>query len=210
MREVLGIWLPDGDDHFPAQLAAGPVVGGKATYQWKKYQAALKHVGRRLHAVDIGGHVGLWSRVMAMDFANVTAFEPVKAHRECFELNAPDVPVLPYALGAKAGTVWIATPAGNTGNAHISEAGEECKVLTLDSVALDPIDFLKVDVEGFEYDVLVGGEQTIRRDRPVIVVEQKPGHAQRYGRGQWDAVGLLLSWGMRQADVISGDHVMVW
>ncbi|RWD13572.1 MAG: FkbM family methyltransferase, partial [Mesorhizobium sp.] len=44
----------------------------------------------------------------------------------------------------------------------------------LDSFGLAGIDFLKIDVEGFEKPILEGGEQTIRRERPVIIIEQKP------------------------------------
>ena len=81
---------------------------------------------------------------------------------------------------------------------------------TLDSLSLGAVDLLKIDVEGYEYEVLLGAEKLVRRLRPVVVVEQKPGNAERYGRGQWDAVQLLRRWGMRDARVIGGDHVMVW
>jgi len=212
MKEVLGIWLPDFDGHFATQIAGGPRVGGKGTYQFKKYQAALAFVKRRGHAVDAGAHVGLWSRVMAMDFERVTAIEPVAEHRACFVLNAPDrTTMLPYALGASPGSLRIdARPTDNSGNARISEDGEEVEVVTLDSLGLEDIDLLKIDVEGYEYEVLIGGEQTIRAQKPVIVVEQKAGQAERYGRGRWDAVSLLKSWGMKQKQEIGGDHIMVF
>ena len=81
MKQTLGIWLPDSDKHFAVQIAGNPLVAGKGTYQWKKYVAALSHVKDRGHAVDVGAHVGLWSRLMAMDFERVTAFEPVDEER---------------------------------------------------------------------------------------------------------------------------------
>lgn len=64
MKQVHGIWFPDGDEHFEKQLREAPVVYGAKTYQYKKYVKALAHVSRRMFALDIGGHVGLWSRVM--------------------------------------------------------------------------------------------------------------------------------------------------
>jgi FkbM family methyltransferase len=212
MKEIGGIWLPAGDQHFKDQLRHGPVIGGKATYQYRKYQAALSRVEKREHAVDVGGHVGLWSRVMAMDFEKVSAFEPLAAHRACFARNveAANVTLHPYALGSVPGELCLHMPEDNTGHAHVREDGEECQALRLDDLTLPPLDFLKIDVEGFELEVIAGGEETIRRDRPVMVVEQKADNAERYGRGRWDAVNLLKSWGMREAVVIGGDHVMIW
>jgi FkbM family methyltransferase len=212
MKEVLGIWIPDHDGHFAAQIKGGPRVDGKGTYQFKKYLAALRFVKGHGHAVDVGAHIGTWSRVMAIDFDHVTAIEPVAEHRECFALNAPDrTTMLPYALGAAPGTIRIdARPTDNSGNARVSDDGEGVEVVTLDSLGLLNIDLLKIDVEGYEYEVLLGGEQTIRAQKPVMVVEQKPAQAERYGRGRWDAVSLLKSWGMKQKEEIGGDHIMVF
>lgn len=210
MKQVSGIWLPDGDDHFEAQISAGPLVEGRGTYQLRKYLAALGLVARRGHAVDVGAHVGLWSRVMALDFEHVTAFEPVMDHIQCFRMNVPSrVDLFPCAVGAVAGRAGMLLVAGNSGNAR-TQAGDAVPMVALDDVAMPTIDLLKIDVEGTERDVVAGAERTIRRDRPVIVVEQKPGHAERYGHGQWDAVRMLQSWGMRQMEVIAGDHVMAW
>lgn len=213
MKQIRGIWFPDGDTHFAAQLAINPLVGGKGTYQFAKYQAALKHVRGRAHAVDVGAHVGLWSRVMAMDFAKVTAFEPLPEHRECFVRNlegADNVNLHPMALTDRHERLAIHMPADNTGHAHVREDGESVQAVPLDSQKFDGIDLLKIDVEGFEFQVVTGGEMTIRTHRPVVVIEQKPDNAERYGRGRWDAVHLLKSWGMKEAAVIKGDHIMTW
>jgi len=43
-------------------------------------------------------------------------------------------------------------------------------VQTLDSFNLQP-DFIKIDVEGFEYQVLLGSEQTINDHRPILLIE---------------------------------------
>lgn len=51
----------------------------------------------------------------------------------------------------------------------------ECaKIRTLDSFDLPTIDFMKIDCEGYEFPVLKGAAETLRRCKPVIVVEQKP------------------------------------
>jgi hypothetical protein len=43
----------------------------------------------------------------------------------------------------------------------------------LDSLDLEPIDYMKIDCEGYEYNILVGAEQTIKKYKPIVVVEQK-------------------------------------
>ena len=211
MKQTLGIWLPDSDKHFAVQIAGNPLVAGKGTYQWKKYVAALAHVKHRGHAVDVGAHVGLWSRLMAMDFEWVTAFEPVDEHCECFRANvtAENVTLVPCAVGAEQKQVSVVVDGGNSGNAHLCD-GADVLMVTLDSMRSTSVDFLKIDVEGWERDVLLGGEQTIREDKPVIAIEQKPGNAERYGIGQYDAVKLLKSWGMKEASRIGDDYVMAW
>lgn len=47
----------------------------------------------------------------------------------------------------------------------------QVQLLTLDSLQLDRLDLLKVDVEGMTLDVLAGGGETIRRTRPVLLIE---------------------------------------
>ena len=81
---------------------------------------------------------------------------------------------------------------------------------TLDSFALPQIDFLKIDCEGYEYFILKGAEQTVRRDRPCIVVEQKPGKGSMYGLDDRDAVKLLQSWGAELKFEIAGDFCLAW
>ncbi|KEC73152.1 SAM-dependent methyltransferase [Rhizobium leguminosarum bv. phaseoli CCGM1] len=213
MKQIRGIWFPDSDTHFAAQLARNPLIDGRGTYQFRKFQAALPHVRGRGHAVDVGAHVGLWSRVMALAFEKVTAFEPLAAHVACFERNIQDprVALHPVALADKAGELRFAADIINSGNAAVAESGEPVTALTLDSFRLKGIDLIKIDVEGFEVPVISGGEKTLKREKPAVIVEQKPnGSAERYGRGATDAVELLRSWGAEVVWEIGGDFLLVW
>jgi FkbM family methyltransferase len=222
MKIIHGIYFPSTDKHFDKMVSAGAeAVAGKGTYQLKKYRAALAHVKSRLLALDIGGHVGLWSRVMSYDFKHVIAFEPIAAHRECFVLNLNDrnnVELYPLALGDRAEKLSIYVPPDNTGHSHVARIDTQMNTEVVDVRTLDSFDipaepkigFMKIDVEGYELAVLIGAERTIKTHRPVIIIEQKPnGNAERYHWGQHDAVKLLKDWGYREAQVISGDHIMV-
>ncbi len=243
---VGGVWMPKTETHLVDMMIRNPkhnrVVDGKATYQYHKLEAALRNVKRRRIALDIGGHVGLWSMWLAREFEHVHAFEPVPEHAALFELNVDMAKATLHrvALGEQAGTVDIEIPAETTGNAHVAIGGKRhsgtrhvdnpdlqsvtrgVPMVKLDDYLFERwydfggsgtppkcIDFIKIDVEGFERAVVAGAEQTIRRDRPVIVVEQK-GNEDNYGESKDAAATLLQSWGMKPIKVMAGDWILGW
>lgn len=223
MKQHQGIWLPDNDTHFAGHLDAGPKIAGAGTYQHAKLEMAMKHVRNKKTAVDIGAHVGLWSRTLARMFDTVLAFEPVPEHQECFKRNLHDpsrasrVVLHPFALGAEDKEVFIDIVPENSGNAQVKPHGSvassiKVKMHRLDDYVFDghTIGFMKIDVEGFELDVIKGGKATILKHKPVMVVEQKKGHGARYGISDRAAVDLLLTWGAREAWCKNGDHCLVW
>src|SRR5882724_8840051 len=52
----------------------------------------------------------------------------------------------------------------------VSQRQLRCRVKRLDDLALAPF-FMKIDVQGYEYKVLKGGEQTLRKHEPVLLIE---------------------------------------
>ena len=79
----------------------------------------------------------------------------------------------------------------------------------LDSLDLPHIDYIKIDCEGYELPILQGAEQTVRKYRPIMVIENKKhkdvGHNQYAG-----SVDLLLSWGAQRLQQIRDDVIMGW
>jgi FkbM family methyltransferase len=214
MKLHKGWWFPDHEQHLTAWMDSKKnkvEMNGRCAYQGNKQLAALKRCTSFRHAVDVGAHVGLWSRNLAFAFDAVTAFEPVAEHRKCFIKNVQvigQIDLLGFALGAEPGLVTIETEVGSSGNSAVGGPGE-IEMRTLDSYEFDDLDFLKIDTEGYEENVLRGGEQTIKACKPVIVVEQKREMASRFGLPTLGAVHLLESWGYKIADEISGDYTMV-
>jgi FkbM family methyltransferase len=218
MKKICGIWLPDNDTHFANHLHKEPLLNGRGTYQWKKLNAAVEVLpfGQRGLAVDIGAHVGLWSHVLATMFAEVVAFEPIPDHYACWARNCSEIEnVQGYnmALSDTDGYLDIVKVAENSGNARVATSSDKkestCRVraYALDNFPLEEkIDFMKIDVEGWELQVLKGAEKTIRRDKPVMVVEQKPNNAERYGQKRMAAVDLLVSWGYTIVWEKAGDY----
>lgn len=176
----------------------------------------LPHVKNFRNAIDVGGHCGLWSRPLSRMFGKVHAFEPIPEHRECFAANmrsfeVSNVALHACALGEKAGQVSLHTSHTSSGDTFVKEGGEHAsEMCTLDSFEFQDVDFIKLDCEGYELFALRGGEQTIKRWKPTIIVEQKPGKGKQFGLGDTDAVKLLQSWGATQMSVLSGDYIMKW
>lgn len=212
MKFVEGWALPDGDTHFAEHLRKERLATGVAGYQSRKRDRAVAICQNRTHALDIGAHVGLWSRPLSRDFAHVTAFEPVTELCACWRENlrqSVNVRLHETALGQVAGYIDIVRPEDNSGNGY-AVPGTMAPMRRLDDMDLGPIDFIKIDVEGGELAVIRGGEDTIRRDRPVLIVEQKPGHGARYGVGDEAAIDLLQRWGAIVAFAQAGDFCLVW
>lgn len=210
-----GWMFPDGEAHLQQWMTSvGDRVDGRLTYQASKYRMALRACRQRRVAVDVGAHVGLWSWMMAHDFAEVHAIEPVETHRACWRQNvtAPHAHLYACAIGAEAGFVDLVSEPTSSGDTRVKrvapDAGVELR--TLDSFELPLLDFLKIDCEGYEVFVLEGARETLARCRPTIIVEQKPGHAQRFTRSEREACDLLASMGANCVGETHGDFIFTF
>lgn len=137
------------------------------------------------HVVDAGANIGfmtLLAAQLAGKDGQVTAFEPVPSTYSILQRNVAINPHLsnialhPFALGNENGSMFIYHETGNRGGASLlnqhDASSEMVEVRRLDDLLLSTkVDFLKVDVEGFEWEVLKGGVELIRRDQPYILVE---------------------------------------
>lgn len=210
-------YFPDHEKHLPDWMQKkGDKWNGRLAYQGAKIRRALELCppDRRRTAIDIGGHVGLWSYYLSSAFTNVVAYEPIDEHRACFKENvtADNVLLCSYALGDEEGYVGMHTEPSSSGDTYVKGKGTT-PVRRLDDVGLlcaVDVDLIKADCEGYEYFALHGAEQIIIRDRPVIVVEQKPGKAQKFGLSEQHAVEYLTALGMKLHSEIGGDFFMIW
>lgn len=214
------MWLPDGEKHFPEWMAKnGEIVDGRGTYQIKKYREAVKWCKQRRLAVDVGAHVGFWTMAMLRDFQYVVAFEPVPQFRDCWRKNVGATPAIEScelhecALGSKMGDVSMVVDPADSGGTHVSQTDARglTLMMTLDSYNLNAIDFLKIDCEGYELEVLKGAVETLERCKPCVIVEQKPHKLKaNYGTVGAPAVEFLKKMGAKERRVMSGDYIMAW
>jgi len=136
-------------------------------------------------ALDVGANFGSHTIPMARFVGPggfVHAFEP---QRILFQIlcgnvafnELANVRALPLALGRSAGSTKIPPldyrGVNNFGGIALgaTAVGEDVAVVTLDDLALPKVRFVKIDVEGMEFDVLVGAKAILARDRPILYVE---------------------------------------
>ena len=220
MKNWRGLWLPDGEQHLIDWMdQRNEIINGKPTYQYHKLRAAvdLVPIDERKIAIDIGAHCGLWSMHLVTEFEYVHAYEPMETHRQCFRSNmlgVYNVALHHHALGDQTARVQLTTGPASSGDTWIIPTGSDAP--PADFAEMDRLDewqlapsFIKIDCEGYELPILRGAVETLRRYRPVLCVEQKPGHASRFGFGDTEAVTWLEAHGYRVAGVLSGDYLMV-
>ncbi len=148
--------------------------------QQRQRNRALQHVKRWRVCLDIGSNIGQWTRPLSRIFDSVVCFEPNPNFRECFQRNVTsnNVTLWPYGLSShehKANQIF---------NSTVLQKGDgdiECR--TLDSFGLTNVDFVKIDVDGFELELLEGASKTLTENNPVINIEMKrnkyqPAHKQ--------------------------------
>jgi FkbM family methyltransferase len=206
MKFAKKTWLPDADSYFEQKLS------DDGLWQPERLELGLKHCSHFGMALDVGAHVGTWTRIMAGKFDQVIAFEPAHDTYECLVKNTESFRhVFPIrtAMGAELGSAKITddtTRPGNTGSRFLSE-GNEVPVLTVDCLGLERLDFLKIDAEGSEYEVLMGAKSSLQRHKPTVVIEIK-----ELGRGidPEQAATLLREWGAREAGRTGKDRVYLW
>lgn len=155
---------------------------------------------------DVGAYIGNHTLAFAERAARVVAFEPNPVTYELLKLNCRDHPnVIPLRLAAsdRNGTARAAVPRTNYGESRIADEAREGELaLTFELVSLDDVELLasgrvgllKIDVEGHEPQVLRGAEQLLRRDRPLVVLEQ---HARAIAGGTSPSLDLLRAFGYR-------------
>lgn len=144
--------------------------------------------------LDVGANTGLYSLVFAArnDFGvnkKVLAFEPQRVQanilRDSIIKNNWQHQFFVYelALSNVDGEAWInnesdVSTGGSLTKTQSSRGVELVKLTTLDNFCranrVELIDFIKIDVEGHEYELLMGGELTIKQYMPLIFIELSP------------------------------------
>ncbi len=239
-------WLPV--DRYPVLNCKGPLKGFRMKVDWKKHRSFAyggwepevvetirRHVVPGMNALDLGAQSGFYSLLLSKlvgPSGSVTAFEPLPANarilRENLKINnVGNVTVREEAVTARPGTLRLEVPDDNSDllAGPLAPDDEQSAVIvpaiSLDAFAREDgrtIHFIKMDVEGFEDDVLEGASEILKDCHPVMLIElhNLDGHTlthdvisrldrlgycvERVGELKWTA-HIFARWGHRKGSV---------
>ena len=131
--------------------------------------------------VDVGANIGNHTMFFSLfcPYSKIFSFEPYDKVRKVLENNIrmnklKNIDVFPYAVGDKEGMCDLdKSPGGWDGRTSVI-GGNSIKMVTLDDILKDePVSLIKMDVEGYEYNVLLGAENILKTQHPYLFIEAK-------------------------------------
>ena len=144
-------------------------------------------------AIDVGANRGNYTFFLSRLAAKTIAYEPAPPMaRFVREARLPNVELREAGVSSRAGVLTYCAPLNRKGRPqyNIGYLGDglppgtkgferKVKVVPLDEEGLDNVGFIKIDVEGHEYEVIAGAEQLLARCRPNLLVEILEGRGDR-------------------------------
>lgn len=152
---------------------------------WGSEEYLIKHLEEDKTFLDVGANIGYYSLLAAPYCRSVYAFEPDPRSITALQKNAlkvDNIIIVQEAVYSEVGEMQF-NIAGLPEFSHLKKADEtvgsvNVKVNTLDNFALvNPqlkVTAIKTDVEGADFDVLLGARNLITRDQPLILSEVYP------------------------------------
>lgn len=209
-----------GDDNAGHMLL--PYLIGKYEHQvTRTFLCYLHRLPPGKCVVDIGANVGYYAVMAAYQRSRVSkgqvfAFEPnpmaFQYLQRNVELNALDnLIALPWAVADRSGQMrlYLSSQGITYGSLrpYLPHLTESCEVpvTTLDEfMAQHPesrIGLIKVDIEGAEMSAFLGGRETLCRDRPIILYEEREESYKAFGYTTHEVRAFLQDLGYRLHEV---------
>lgn len=175
-----------------------------------------------MHIMDIGANIG----ETALHFSRITgesgivyAFEPdpdtlIKLNNHIQLNKAKNILVLNYALGAESGVSFLGRNEFNSGGNSINgDEGTQINIRTADEFVsenkITHIDFIKIDVEGYEMLALKGAKNLIASFKPVIFAEVVDEFLRNQGSSAAELLTLLKVSGYDLTDAYTGKQIQI-
>jgi len=168
IEKINGFWVPSNDIHVEQWRRGQPFTQNKCL---KEFLDWCRVRNKKFNTVlDIGAWCGTWSAEFAPYCKKIYAFEPDRIHFECLLKNLSsfdNIELLDYAMGDTETTVSL-TDDDFTQARRIYSIGN-ILMKTVDSFQFKNVDLIKIDVEGFEMNVLKGAKDTLKNCKFLMI-----------------------------------------
>lgn len=179
--------------------------------------ALSHHTGPKRVAVQAGGHIGIWPKLLADHFDAVYTFEANFENWECAARNAAGGRVFAVfgALGERNEMGAINVHEKSTGGHHMAtwdnRPQQPVPVFALDHIlpvyVRGNVDTIFLDIEGYELHALRGAMETIALTKPTLVIEEN-GCSKKFGGAEGDIEKMLAPLGYRKVAAYDEDIVL--
>ena len=141
-----------------------------------------------MRVVDVGANIGyyllLFEKYIGSE-GEVICIEPSVENlpelKKNIEINRfVNVKLFDVAIGMDDGTTGLRVGI-NSGVVEKNQGSYQVALRKLDSLVTDKVDFLKIDVEGYEGQVLKGAQEILNRDKPILFLEIHPSIIPEFG-----------------------------
>jgi len=155
-------------------------------------------VKQNMSAVDVGANIGYYTlllRDMVGPNGRVLAIEPSvenfsELRRNVEQNGLTNVEIVCCAVGSQSTQIGF-TSGINGRITDQSGADHLVEMRPLDSLISHPVDFIKIDVEGYEQRALEGSRNVLAAHRPILLLEFHPHYIARYGGSLQDVLAIL-------------------
>ena len=135
--------------------------------------------------LDIGANIGYYSVYMTPKAGRIYSFEPDPRVYEMLKKNVKDrsnISIVSKAVGKENATGNF-TLESDGEVSHLSRnADNTANEISVDIITIDSfveenhleVEAIKIDAEGFDFDVIIGAEHTLQSQRPIVLTEALP------------------------------------
>lgn len=171
---------------------------------------AIKYCKQKKLVVQAGGHCGVWPKRLAGIFENVYTFEPNQHNFKALmaNINEENIYAARGILGAVNGTAGLHINEKNTGGHWAIEQGTIPRY-SIDSLHLDSLDLIILDVEGSELPALIGASYSLKKHSPVIMLEDNGNYELKGGYKAEKLYKFLADNGYSHVDSARDDKIWI-
>ena len=192
IEKVNDFWVPSNDVHIEQWKAGAPFTQNKCLNKFINYCQSQNKKMKTV--IDVGAWCGTWSKAIEPFAKKVIAFAPDKVDFECLQRNCTiNSDPRMEAVGAEVMEVSL-TEDNFTQAKRVNEKGN-IRMINLDYMNYQDVDMIKIDVEGYEMQVLKGATKTLGNIKYLMI--ELNNNTKKYGSNNMEVEKYIASLGFK-------------